>query len=151
MRLLALLGMKLLVYDDAEFLLESCVELEPDYWLARLDYVKVLHRRQKFDKALEQAKILRDMHPENRLFEITLANENVAVGNFDAALRAYDRVIEEHPSLTPKQKRKRIGKLKIPPGTLFSPILESRERNERRGGGARGGRLWTRPGARRHI
>ncbi len=34
MRLLAILGMKLFVYDDAEFLLESCVELEPDYWLA---------------------------------------------------------------------------------------------------------------------
>ena len=97
MRLLALIGMELFVYDDAEFLLESCVELQPDYWLARLDYVKVLHRRQKFDKALEQARILRDSHPENRLFELTLANENVAVGNFDDALDVYDRVISEHP------------------------------------------------------
>ena len=97
MRLLALLGMELFVYDDAEFLLESCVELKPDYWLARLDYVKVLHRRQKFDKALEQARILRDSNPDNRLFELTLANENVAVGNFDEALDVYDRVIEEHP------------------------------------------------------
>ena len=97
MRLLALIGMELLVYDDAEFLLESCVELQPDYWLARLDYVKVLHRRQKFDKALEQARILRDTHPDNRLFELTLANENVAVGNFDEALDVYDRVIDEHP------------------------------------------------------
>jgi tetratricopeptide (TPR) repeat protein len=97
MRLLALLGMELFVYDDAEFLLESCVELKPDYWRARLDYVKVLHRRQKFDKALEQARILRDSHSDNRLFELTLANENVAVGNFEEALDVYDRVIAEHP------------------------------------------------------
>lgn len=97
MRLLALIGMELFVYDDAEFLLESCVELQPDYLPARLDYVRVLHRRQKFEKALEQARILRDANPDNRIFELTLANENVAVGNFDVALDVYDRVISEHP------------------------------------------------------
>ena len=97
MRLLALIGMELFVYDDAEFLLESCVELQPDYWPARLDYIKVLHRRQKFEKALEQARILRDSNRDNRLYELTLANENVAVGNFDEALDVYDRVISEHP------------------------------------------------------
>jgi tetratricopeptide (TPR) repeat protein len=97
MRLLALIGMELFVYDDAEFLLESCVELQPDYLPARLDYVRVLHRRQKFEKALEQARILRDTNPENRVFQLTLANENVAVGNFDEALAVYDRVIREHP------------------------------------------------------
>ena len=74
MRLLALIGMELFVYDDAEFLLESCVELQPDYLPARLDYVRVLHRRQKFEKALEQARILRDTNPDNRVFQLTLAN-----------------------------------------------------------------------------
>jgi len=97
MRLLALIGMELFVYDDAEFLLESCVELQPDYWPARLDYIKVLHRRQKFEKALEQARILCDSNRDNQLYELTLANENVAVGNFDEALDVYDRVISEHP------------------------------------------------------
>ena len=97
MRLLALIGMELFVYDDAEFLLESCVELQPDYWPARLDYIKVLHRRQKFEKALEQARILRDSNRDNELYALTLANENVAVGNFDEALDVYDRVISEHP------------------------------------------------------
>ncbi|MDH3533554.1 MAG: tetratricopeptide repeat protein, partial [Gammaproteobacteria bacterium] len=97
MRLLALLGMKLLVYDDAEFLLESCVELKPDYWLARLDYVTILHKRQKFEKALEQAVILRDMFPGNYVFDLTFANQSVAIGNFDDALDVYDKVIEAHP------------------------------------------------------
>lgn len=97
MRLLAKLGMKLFVYDDAEFLLESCVELKPDYWLARLDYVTVLHKRQKFEKALEQAVILRDMFPGNFVFDLRFANQNVALGKFDEALQVYDRIIKAHP------------------------------------------------------
>ena len=97
MRLLAILGMRLFVYDDAEFLLESCVELQPDYWLARLDYVKVLHKRQKFEKALEQAIILRDRFPGNYVFDLTFANQSVAIGNFEEALRVYDKVIAANP------------------------------------------------------
>jgi tetratricopeptide (TPR) repeat protein len=97
MRLLAMLGMKLFVYDDAEFLLESCVEFAPDYWLARYDYINVLHKRQKFEKALEQATILLDSHPDNHAFQLAFANENVAVGNFDRALEVYDKVIKRHP------------------------------------------------------
>ena len=97
MRLLAMLGMKLFVYDDAEFLLESCVEFAPDYWLARYDYINVLHKRQKFEKALEQATILLDSYPDNHAFQLAFANENVAVGNFDTALEIYDKVIDRHP------------------------------------------------------
>lgn len=116
MRLLALLGMKLFVYDDAEFLLESCVEFAPDYWLARYDYVNVLHKRQKFAKALAQAKILLDAFPDNDAFQLAYANENVAVGNFDTALAIYDRVIESHPAfaqpyLTRGHALKTIGRL----------------------------------------
>ena len=97
MRLLAMLGMKLFVYDDAEFLLESCVELEPDYWLARVDYVTILHKRQKYEQALEQATILRNMYPSNRVFDQVYANQNVAVGNFDTALEIYDQLIKAQP------------------------------------------------------
>ncbi len=99
MRLLALLGMKLFVYDDAEFLLESCVELDPDYWLARLDYVKILHKRQKFEQALEQATILREAFPNNYAFDLAYANQSVAVGNYDTALEVYAHIIDSHPEL----------------------------------------------------
>jgi hypothetical protein len=60
--------------------------------------VNVLHKRQKFEKALEQAKILLDAYPENHAFQLAYANENVAVGNFDSALEIYDRVIANHPA-----------------------------------------------------
>lgn len=116
MRLLAVLGMKLFIYDDAEFLLESCVEFEPDNWLARHDYVTVLHKRQKFEKALEQAKILHQAFPDNHVFELAFANENVAVGHFDEALEAYDRVIArqpgfEYPHLSRGHALKTVGRV----------------------------------------
>jgi len=98
MRLLAELGTRHYVLDDAEFLLESCVEFEPDYLLARFDYVNVLHKRQKYQKALEQAKILRDREPGNPSFEIAYANESMAVGDFDTAISVYDAVLEKTPN-----------------------------------------------------
>ena len=97
MRLLALLGVKLFIYDDAEFLLESCVEFDPDYWLARYDYVNVLHKRQKFEQALDQATILLESYPGNNAFQLAFANESVAVGNFDTALEVYDKAIKNQP------------------------------------------------------
>lgn len=116
MRLLAMLGMKLFVYDDAEFLLESCVEFAPDYWLARYDYINVLHKRQKFEKALEQAAILLKSFPDNYAFQLAYANENVAIGNFDTALEIYNRVIEKHshfaqPYLSRGHALKTVGRL----------------------------------------
>ncbi len=99
MRLLAEIGSKLQILDDAEFLLESCVEFEPTFHRARMDYVRVLHKRQKYAKALEQAEQLHAADPDNPSFEVTLATENQAVGNFDEALTIYDRVLDRDPSL----------------------------------------------------
>ena len=116
MRLLAVLGMKLYVYDDAEFLLESCVEFEPDNWVARHDYVNILYKRQKFEKALEQATILREAYPNNIVFDISYANQNVSLGKFETALEVYDSVIERQPKFeTPHLMKghalKTIGRL----------------------------------------
>ena len=99
MRLLAQIGIRLQVLDDAEFLLESCVEFAPDNLRARLDYVNVLHKRQKYDRALQQATWLRERAPGRPAFELTYANENLAVGNYEKALATYDRMIESHPAM----------------------------------------------------
>ena len=99
MRLLARIGMKLFIYDDAEFLLESCVAFAPDYWLARRDYVEVLHKRQKFPQAYEQAKLLRERWPGRPPFELGYANECVATGRFEEAIATYDAIIGRNPEL----------------------------------------------------
>jgi len=99
MRLLAELGKRLQVLDDAEFLLESCVEFEPDNLLARFDYANVLHRRQKYDRALEQATLLRESDPGRPAFEMLYANECLSVGRYDDALAVYDELIAARPNL----------------------------------------------------
>jgi tetratricopeptide (TPR) repeat protein len=99
MRLLAELGVRLNVYDDAEFLLESCLEFEPDNLQARYDYTRVLHKRQKFSRARDQAVCLRERKPGNPAFELLYANESVAIGDFDTALDIYDEIISDHPEL----------------------------------------------------
>jgi tetratricopeptide (TPR) repeat protein len=46
MRLLARIGLERGVLDDAELLLESVLQLVPEYRAARLDYARALYRRQ---------------------------------------------------------------------------------------------------------
>ncbi len=98
MRLLADLGMKFNSYDDAEFLLESCIVLEPTNTNAHYDYVNVLHKRQKFAEALTQVTALRAKAPHNPQFEMLYANQNLAVGNFDVALDTYRQRLAEAPT-----------------------------------------------------
>ncbi|MGB0513950.1 MAG: tetratricopeptide repeat-containing sulfotransferase family protein, partial [Wenzhouxiangellaceae bacterium] len=93
MRLLAQIGSRLNIYDDAEFLLESALEMEPDFDLARMDYVKVLHQRQKFERAFSEARKLRERMPGNPGAELAYANQCSAVGHYDEALKVLDRMI----------------------------------------------------------
>src|SRR6056297_3481357 len=94
MRLLAQIGSRLNIHDDAEFLLESALEMEPDFDLARMDYVKVLHQRQKFERAFAEARKLRERMPGNPAAELAYANQCSAVGKYDEALTVLDRLVD---------------------------------------------------------
>lgn len=97
MRLLADIGVKFNSYDDAEFLLESCLVLEPENTNAHFDYVNLLHKRQKYGNALEQAKALRSKAPDKPQFDLLYANQSLAVGEFDEALSIYRQHSERMP------------------------------------------------------
>ena len=98
MRLLAEIGTKFNSYDEAEFLLESCIVLEPDNTNAHFDYVNVLHKRQKFGEALEQAQELRRKAPGKPQFDLLYANQSLAVGEFDEAVGIYRTQLGEMPN-----------------------------------------------------
>ncbi len=89
MRFLAEIGTKFNSFDEAEFLLESAVILEPENTGAHFDYVVVLNKRQKFAQALEQVTALRIKEPDSTQIDMLFANQNLAVGNFDTALSIY--------------------------------------------------------------
>lgn len=97
MRLLADIGTRYNSFEDAEFLLESCLVLEPANTNAHFDYVNLLHKRQKFADAVVQADALRRKAPDNPQFELLYANQALAVGEFDEALTLYRRQLELNP------------------------------------------------------
>ncbi|MFU8817091.1 MAG: sulfotransferase [Pseudomonadales bacterium] len=116
MRLLAALGVKNGILDDAEFLLESALEFAPTHKLARLDYVNVLYRRQKFQQSLEQATALLDSHPDDPIVESAYANQRTAVGDYHGALAIYQRLTQRLPGsptlhLTHGHTLKTVGRL----------------------------------------
>ncbi|MEX0914694.1 MAG: sulfotransferase, partial [Wenzhouxiangellaceae bacterium] len=78
-----------------EFLLESALELAPDFDLARMDYVKVLHQRQKFERAFAEAGKLRERMPGNLAAELAYANQCAAVGQYDQALAVLDPLVAQ--------------------------------------------------------
>ncbi len=98
MRLLADIGVKMQVLDDAEFLLESCVEFQPDNKIARFNYADVLYKRQKFIESLKQAEKLHNEDPDNLSFSMIMANCYVGAGDLEAALAIYSRVLKQAPN-----------------------------------------------------
>lgn len=97
MRLLADIGVRLGVLDDAEFLLESAVELAPDHLQLRIDYLQTLRKRQKFAAALEQAAYLLAEQPSNPQFKSLYAIELMQTGDYPQALQLLDQVLERMP------------------------------------------------------
>ncbi|MXO68948.1 tetratricopeptide repeat protein [Altererythrobacter marinus] len=97
MRLLAEIGKRLGILDDAEFLLESALAFAPDNVQVRLDYIDALRRRQRFARAREQAEALYRSDPGNVLFQSHLAIESMQTGDYDRAFELFDAVLAKVP------------------------------------------------------
>ena len=97
MRLLADIGSRLGVLEDAEFLLESAVEFAPDHTKARIDYIQVLRKRQNYQESLRQAKLLLDTDPSNPQFQSVFAVESMQSGDYDTALSMFESILKILP------------------------------------------------------
>ena len=98
MRLLARIGIKLDILDDAEFLLESVLTFSPGYHLARHEYVHVLLQRHRNAKALEEARILLRAEPGNRDYRAIYATACLALAKYDEAIAIYQDLLAEAPN-----------------------------------------------------
>ena len=130
MRLLAEIGVRMGIYDDAEFLLESCVEFAPDHVQARIDYVNILIRKTRFEKAYKQAKLLLEQEPGNPGFQSTLATTLVGLGRFEEGIALYREVLEAHPYRT--ELHVQAGHARKTVGLLDEAIRSYREAYRRR-------------------
>jgi len=97
MRLLADIGSRLGVHEDADFLLETAIELAPDNLQLRIDHIQILRKRQKFAAAQAQAKALLDHDADSPVFQSLFAIESMQAGDYEHALTMFDRVLEKLP------------------------------------------------------
>lgn len=90
MCLLADIGLKLKVFDDAEFLLESCISLYPENEQAKAQYINLLNRLGKFTLASEQAEEFLEIFSSQQAVKITieatLANCYVNLGQLERGI-----------------------------------------------------------------
>ena len=99
MRLLALLASDQGMLDDAEFLLESALTFEPMNNRVRVNYIDILHKRQKYDMSLAQAEMLVKSDPTNQAYRLAHANQLAALGDYRRALVVYDDILTNHTQL----------------------------------------------------
>jgi tetratricopeptide (TPR) repeat protein len=97
MRLLAMIGEQLGVLMDAEFLLETALELAPDYTRLRYDYANLLLKMQKFERARAETQALVTNAPDSLRYLALHANALAGVGEHEAAIAAYSEVIDSRP------------------------------------------------------
>lgn len=96
-RMLAEVAARLGRDQDAELLLERCLELSPGFNFARQNYAYILNRNNRFAKTLEQTEILLRDEPRNMSYRNLKAVALGKVGDFDAAIALYEEVLAEHP------------------------------------------------------
>jgi tetratricopeptide (TPR) repeat protein len=97
MRLLAQIGMKLDVTDDAEFLLENVLVLAPDYHAARYEYAQALLTRHKHVRAREEMEKLLETDPSNLMYRTTHATVCTGFGDYSRALPVYREILAQTP------------------------------------------------------
>jgi len=97
MRLLARIGLKREVLDDAETLLEAVLKIAPDYRAARYDYACVLLERHLYSRACEEAEKLLAIEPDHPDYRALYASASVGLGEHDRAIKLYQKLLQEVP------------------------------------------------------
>lgn len=95
MRLLAQIGHKRNVLDDAETLYAGVMALVPDHDEARHEYVQVLIARHKFPQAREALEPLLQRDPRNHAHRTQAATIRVGLGDFESVIPEYRDMLSE--------------------------------------------------------
>lgn len=116
MRLLAELGTRLGEYEDAQFVLEKCKQLNPGYIPARYDLVDVLSKRFHYARAISEAEEILASEPDNLQFRMLRANLLLQTGETNAALAEYKAIQQDdgtntRVSLTLGHAYKTVGQI----------------------------------------
>lgn len=97
MRLLAEIGARFGALDEAQFLLETACELAPDDTRLRIELIRILGKRQRFDQSLAQAERLLSAAPDNLQYQSLRAIELLQLGRYGEAIDGFDAILTRLP------------------------------------------------------
>ena len=105
MMLLAKIGAQYGILDDAEFVLQSVVEFDPNHRRAKLDYIDILNKQQKYGQSMAcAAKLLAD-YPDDPICQIAYANQQLSIGSTEEALQTYQKTLTHWPDIPLSKER----------------------------------------------
>jgi len=96
-RLLADIGYKLGIMEEAVQLYQRCLELAPDYHMARHKYALALSKQDKFDASMDEVKRLIKIDPNNIAYKTLHAAVASSAGRFEEAHAVYEDVLAHAP------------------------------------------------------
>ena len=85
-------------HDDAEHLLERCLELAPSFHAARQNYALVLHRGNKPEQALAEIETLLKVDAANPSYRNLKAVLLCRIGDYAPAIELYAGILGEYPN-----------------------------------------------------
>jgi tetratricopeptide (TPR) repeat protein len=103
LRMLAEIATRIGRFEDARNLLGPCLELAPDFTLARQNYANVLRRLQHLPEALEQTEILLSGDPDNPRYLILKGSVLTQLGDHEKALEIFEHILNDYPKQAPAQ------------------------------------------------
>lgn len=98
MCLLAEIGINLKIYSDAEFLLATALELQPNHIHARAQYLNLLIRLGKYKLAKQQVNKVLLEQPDNNSFNVAKANILIGLGEMTEGINLLKQVISKEPN-----------------------------------------------------
>jgi tetratricopeptide (TPR) repeat protein len=99
MCMLAEIGIELKIYDDAEFLLASALELAPNHINARSQYLNLLIRLGKYKMAEQQVEKLLAIQPDNLSFKVAKASALTGLGKIEQAIILFEQAVEQNDQI----------------------------------------------------
>jgi tetratricopeptide (TPR) repeat protein len=95
LQLLAEIALKLKAVSEAEFILETCVELAPENDEVQYQLFKIYCKLGKFEQALALAEKLSDKASDNLLYQAAKATAWVGVGELSKAIGLYEKLVDQ--------------------------------------------------------
>lgn len=101
LHLLATIASRLGNHEDAVDLFLDCLDINPNLPVVRYELASAFFKSGRFDLALDQCNVLLQFERENIEYAVLKAGSLVKLGQYDAALLAYEDVLTTRPEDVP--------------------------------------------------